>query len=258
MKPFRKFFLLLITGFLGTVVALAQNNDCPALVQQALQKADQFCQNTGRNQACYGHFAMSAEANPNAANFVFEQSGDVINLTDLKSLQLSPFVQDTGQWGVAIMQVQANLPETLPGQNVTLLLYGDTEITPDPNSPTPMQAFYLKTGIGLPGCAEAPRNGLLVQTPQGASTINLTINQVEVEMGSTVFFEAQAGREMKVRTVEGAARIENEFGVKTIPAGSETGFEIDEDLVPLSAPEDVIAYTTIFSAISGRKMRMIS
>jgi hypothetical protein len=31
-------------------------------------------------------------------------------------------------WGVALMRLQANIPETLPGQNVTFLLFGDVEI----------------------------------------------------------------------------------------------------------------------------------
>ena len=33
-----------------------------------------------------------------------------------------------GMWGVALLRVQANLPDTLPGQNVTMLLFGDVAI----------------------------------------------------------------------------------------------------------------------------------
>ena len=34
----------------------------------------------------------------------------------------------TGAWGVALMRIQANLPDTLPGQNVTMLIFGDVQI----------------------------------------------------------------------------------------------------------------------------------
>src|SRR5262249_19004022 len=49
---------------------------------------------------------------------------------------------------------------------------------------TPMQAFYLRTGIGEPECAEAPDNGLLVQGPENIN-INITVNGADIELGSS-------------------------------------------------------------------------
>lgn len=245
MVNLKKLLLLIFPCFLGAITVLAQGTDCPTIVQLALQKADQLCQNTGRNQACYGHFAMTAEAQADAADFTFNREGDLVDLFKLQSLQLSPMIEATGQWGVAVMRVQANLPDTLPGQNVTFLLFGDTEITvadPSASATAPMQAFYLRTGIGLPSCEEAPRDGLLVQTPENSGAINLVINEVQVELGSTVFFDARAGGEMNVRTVEGAVRIENEFGSKTMVAGTQSSISLAEDLTPLAMPEAVEAY----------------
>jgi hypothetical protein len=200
-------FTLLLT--LGAVRAAA--DACPQIVQTALDAADKFCQKTGRNQACYGHIAMLAEPQPGAPNFRFEQEGDIVNVSELKKLQLSSMDEENGEWGVALLRLQANLPDTLPGQNVTFLMFGDVEITdavePGDMSQHPMQAFYLRTGIGDSQCDEAPESGLLVQTPQGAGEIRLTINEVDVQLGSTVLFQGDPDSDgrMNVTTIEGAA-----------------------------------------------------
>ena len=39
-------------------------------------------------------------------------------------------LKTVGEWGVSLMQLQANLPDTLPGQNVTVLLFGDVTLQP--------------------------------------------------------------------------------------------------------------------------------
>jgi len=46
----------------------------------------------------------------------------------LHALKLELSDQVNGVWGLAVMQLQPNIPDTLPGQNVTFLLFGDTEI----------------------------------------------------------------------------------------------------------------------------------
>jgi hypothetical protein len=194
-----------------TLGAARAADACPQIVKTALDTADKFCQKTGRNQACYGHIAMEAEPQPGAPNFRFEQEGDIVNVSELKKLQLRSMDEASGEWGVALLRLQANLPDTLPGQNVTFLMFGDVEITdavePGDTGLRPMQAFYLRTGIGDSKCDEAPESGLLVQTPQGAGEIRLTINQVDVQLGSTVLFQGDPDSDgrMNVTTIEGAA-----------------------------------------------------
>jgi hypothetical protein len=69
----------------------------------------------------------------------------------------------------------------------------------------PLQAFYLRTGSGVPVCEEAPRNGVLVQTPED-TTVHFRINGVEVMVGSTAFFEEQDGA-LVVNTLEGMVTV---------------------------------------------------
>ena len=59
----------------------------------------------------------------------------------------------------------------------------------------PMQAFYFKTGITQTSCAEAPQDGILIQTPEGAGQINIRANDVDIQLGSTAYLQAQPERQ---------------------------------------------------------------
>jgi hypothetical protein len=107
---------------------LAQKVDCPNIVRNALKVADQFCENTRRNEACYGNIVLEAESQPGIQELRFKQPGDRVSVNTIKSLTLSPMDAANQIWGIALMRIQANLPDTLPGQNVTFLLFGNVEI----------------------------------------------------------------------------------------------------------------------------------
>ncbi|NWF71165.1 MAG: hypothetical protein HXY40_18945 [Chloroflexi bacterium] len=109
-------------------LALAQT-DCPALVEAALHTASAACADLGRNQACYGNVLLQATPRGDVPTFTFEQTGDIVNIADIDTLQLSSMSLSDGTWGVGLMKLQANLPDTVPGQNVTLLLFGDVQLT---------------------------------------------------------------------------------------------------------------------------------
>src|SRR5690606_35312981 len=119
-------------GFtLLTAVAVAQapvNDVCTTIVRSALQAANSACAGTGRNQVCYGNVLGEAIPAEGVSDLHFNDVGDIAPVTQIKALQLSPLNEAANQWGVALMQLQANLPDTLPGQNVTFLLFGDVTI----------------------------------------------------------------------------------------------------------------------------------
>lgn len=198
---------------LTPALVLAQT-DCPAIVQQAMSAVDSACQDTGRNEACYGNVQLTAQAQPGVSNFTFNQVGDIANVADIQSLRLNPMNTTAGTWGVAMLRLQTNLPDTLPGQNVTFLLFGDVQIDnavqPGDSQYNPMQAFYFKSGVGDAPCEDAPESGLMVQTPQGSGQVLFNINGVDIEMGSTVYFQSNTSgddSEFTVNTLEGAAYV---------------------------------------------------
>jgi hypothetical protein len=339
---------------LSVTQALAQGVDCPSIVQSALTATDQVCNSTGRNQACYGNLNLQAVPQPGVSDLNFSKPGDLVDVGKVESLNLSP-LDPTGQtWGVALMKLQANLPDTLPGQNVMFLLFGNVEIEnavqPATAQPTaaaepssavtlsasvngiapfmesltdtgttpkmlsngtkvtidgrysmaqmlhvqladgtggwvpaavltvkgdtstlpemnplegiapppateaapqqsPMQAFYFKTGANDAPCAEAPDSGILIQTPEGSGKINLTMNGVDIQLGSTAYVQAaqQASNtyQLDVNIVEGDGLVSSQGVTRDVPAGTRVSVPLKEEnnhLTTDGAPGDVEPY----------------
>lgn len=242
----RKLLASLVLLLLSLVI-IAQTEDCPAIVETALNAIDTLCEDAGRNQACYGNVAIETVFQSDVMDITFADVGDIVDMGAIQSMQLSPMDEDENKWGLALLRLQANIPDTVPGQNVTFLLFGDVEIT-DASEDfadtdlNPMQAFYLKTGIGDAGCEQAPESGLLVQTPDGVSEVAFNINGVDVAMGSTILFQAQPDEEMTISALEGSAMMELEGDIHTAIAGTELRVPIDRNFRPTGPPPPPEAY----------------
>jgi len=343
MRLIRKVYWSAFALFISaTATAAAQDATCPTIVQDALAATDSACVATGRNQACYGNIDLQAQPQPGVADFNFTKPGDLVDVAGVQTLNLSPLDQKKDTWGVALLKLQANLPDTLPGQNVTFLLFGDVEIQnavssnvdegsasvpagttlevtvssmsplmtslTNPNTAampkmlnagtkvtadgyfataqmlhvqlddgtqgwlmaamvkvngdvntlpamdmdgkvtsgggdtapapkqTPMQAFYFKSGSNDAPCDEAPDSGILIQTPEGAGKIELTINDAKIELGSTGYFQAQPGGDMTVTIVEGEGVVEADGTSLTVPAGSAATVPLDNNLKASGPP----------------------
>jgi uncharacterized protein YgiM (DUF1202 family) len=115
------------------VHVMAQSGDCPDLVSNALTSTERSCSDVTRNQACYGNFNLDVEAQDGAPAFEFEQVGDTTDLTNIQSMQLEPMDVSEGVWGIALLRVEANLPDDEAVQTVTILIFGDVEITNEAN-----------------------------------------------------------------------------------------------------------------------------
>lgn len=306
---------------------LSEGFQCPVIVQNAWDATDALCADTGRNQACYGHVLLDAQAQVGVTSFAFDQEGDQVNVADMQSLRLSAMDSTTGVWGVALMRLQANLPASQADQNATLLLFGDVklesaasevpEITvtaaakernvnvrqlpyldawvmdslspgqtavatgrledsswlrvqmPDsgvtgwvfspllasdepveslavvgPSEPYygPMQAFMFESGRDDALCPEAPNSGLLIQTPEGVGKVTLLINEVDIQLGSTVYFQAQPNGEMVVVVVEGSARVQVGTVVRYVVPGGLVRVPLGSDGRPSGPPGQIEPY----------------
>lgn len=206
--------------FLTMTSVYAQTDTCPAEVDTALSLAADVCEALGRNQVCYGHRLTDVELHDGSAPF--REAGDIIALGDVMTLRTYPLSLETYDWGIAIFRVQANLPETLPGQNVTLVAFGEAEISPQPDTRTdysgPMQVFQLRTGIGDITCRHVPVGGVLVQAPSDRA-VNLLINGFELRVGSTALLTAVEPDELTVATLDGNVRVTADGVEQDVPAG---------------------------------------
>ena len=258
--------------------------NCPNIVKAALAVTNNQCARTGRNKACYGNNSATVEPQAGVTNLNFSNPGDIADLQAIRTLHLSGMDAATNQWGVALMRIQADLPDTSPQDNVTLLLFGNVDLTdasPQASAvrPTqtaellngqlsatpsetvlltatpaaesnatvtaepspayiykPMQAFYFKSGAGTSPCAEAPPDGILIQSPRGKQKVELSVDGVRLQLGSTVFLTAQPSGELVVKTIEGSVQVEAAGKQVTIPAGTQSAVKLDSNLNVTGAP----------------------
>ncbi|MDX2159739.1 MAG: LysM domain-containing protein [bacterium] len=177
---------------------------CAAQAREALERASTACSGSalGRNQACYGNALIDVELRPDVEpdTITFASTGDVASLLSFQRISTAPYQVDTGEWGIALIKAQANLPDSLPGQNATFLLYGDSTLT----SPLPtLRAFSIETRVGSVLCEALPDSALIIQTPENQQ-IALNINGADVILGSTAHITASQDDDMIVRLLEGS------------------------------------------------------
>jgi hypothetical protein len=251
--------LALVLLMVAPVIGWAQA-ECSAWVDQAVAASQAGCQQLGRNQVCYGNVAMEVEMQADAAPIRFEQVGDVAEVNSVKRMILSPLEPLAERWGVAIMKLQANIPNTLPGQNVTFVLFGGVEVTNavDPHMPgeqTPMQAFVLRQTVQSTRCDSVPADGMLVQTPQGVRNVSFQVNGIDIQAGSTVNF--QPGERLKISTLEGAAYARSGGGTQVIVAGTTVSVPLDEAGIANAAPGLPEAYTEAFGRLDALPLALL-
>jgi LysM repeat protein len=236
-------FPLLIAGFVMLTalrpsveaVAVAQTDAlCQRLVTEALASAATSCDGLGRNQACYGNSSVETELNPNF-DVRFAQAGDTTVLSSLARIGTAPFNSVTGDWGIALLRAQANLPDALPGQNVTFLLFGDTSLA---NPTADMRAVRLSTSLTEDvNCDETPPSGLLVQAPRGTQ-VTLTLNGADIILGSTAYITAEFP-EMRVATADGVVVV-SAFGfIRVIQPGEQVFLPMNEEGDVSGGPSEV-------------------
>ncbi len=127
---------------------------CPTLVKQALEALGPNCSGLGRNTACYGFNKVGATFSEAVADDFFTKPSDQAGLSTVASLSTAPLDTKLNEWGVAVMSVQANIPDSLPGQSVRFILLGNAEMenaVPPPDAqPTPQPiTVTVTTGANI-------------------------------------------------------------------------------------------------------------
>jgi|GEM_PF-2588318 len=106
----------------------------------------------------------------------------------------------------------------------------------------PMQAFTFTSGKDDSPCEEAPESGITIQTPKGKGQISLLINEVNVQIGSTTFIQAQPGGQMRINTLEGHLIVSSDGETRLLPPGTMLDVPLDEDGNADGPPSDPEPY----------------
>lgn len=209
--------------------------NCQGLVSRALEVSDSNCQTIGNNQICYGNVEIAAEL-IQGANLSFDQAGDSIPINSLEKIITSPLDLERNVWGVAVLKLQANLPGTVPGQNVTFLIFGDTAIA---NASGDMSSFYFTTGLTGVTCNEIDFDGLLIEMPDGAG-FTFQANGVEFTLQGNSVLEAQPNGEMTITMLDGTGQMVSDGQIVELGPGSSASVPLGEDLQPSGPISDPV------------------
>jgi|GEM_PF-2566575 hypothetical protein len=215
----------IIKVLMFTIVSLcfafssAAQGSCAPFVQQALGMAGSSCGTVPLNAACYGFYQVNATA---STPITFAQPADIVDLAMLQNLTTFGYNPGANTWGIAVLRLQANIPNTLPGQAVSMVLLGDAALA---NGTAGSSAFVVTTGIGQPSCQQIPPASITVQGPQNLH-VNLNVNGADIGFGSSVNIRQTSEDEMQIATLDGRVTIDDEV---IIPVGFKRTAELGDD-----------------------------
>jgi hypothetical protein len=186
-----------------TATALSQRNaSCQILIDKAIQASDSYCGETNSNNVCYGNTTIQAELAPGATRR-FSERGDIISVDELRRLSAAPLNLENDEWGIAVFKVIANLPRSLPGETITMVVFGNTTLDKQSGG---LESFYFYSELGQIACEAVPSDGLMLTSPTG-SGLRINVNGTELTLKGNANLKAVKNGEMEVSLFSGSGRI---------------------------------------------------
>ena len=224
-----------------TATAIAEKNaSCEVLIQRAIQASGDYCGNTGSNNACYGNTTIKADLAP-ASTQRFSERGDIVAVKELSRLTAAPLNLDTNEWGIAVFKLIANLPRSLPGETVTMVVFGNTTLDNASGNSDSLESFYFSSELGQIVCEKVPFDGLIINSPDGGG-IYFKVNGTELTLTGTAGIKAIRNGEMEISVYKGSARIVSNGEEQYVGAGHKSSVVLggengSEAISAPSAPE---------------------
>jgi hypothetical protein len=222
-----------------TATAMAERNaSCQALIDRTIQASDNYCDDTNSNTACYGNNTLKAELAPNAAQR-FSERGDIIAVTDLRRLSASPLNLENNEWGIAVFKVVANLPRSLPGETVTMVVFGNATLENQSGESDNLESFYFSSELGQIICEKIPFDGLMITSPDGGG-VRFAINGTELTLMGNASIKAVRNGEMEVSVYKGSARLVSNGQEQYVGAGQSSTVQLggENGTQSISAPSE--------------------
>ncbi|HEY3310850.1 MAG TPA: hypothetical protein VGK00_04345 [Anaerolineales bacterium] len=232
------------SGFMGAKTPtpeIAQSNkkSCQDLIEQAIRISNDHCDRIGPNQVCYGNITIKADLLPSAQQ-KFTSAGDMVDIQNVQKLYTTPLDLQKKEWGIAVLNIIANLPRSLPGEAVKMVVFGNTTL--GTNEGTDIQSFYFSSELGQIVCDKVPFDGIMISMPDGTG-VKLIINGSELMLRGNASLSAVQNSNMNITLFSGTASITADgqtmyFGagqMVQVPLGGATGTD------PVGPPSDPVA-----------------
>jgi|SRR5688572_5807403 len=205
-----------------TATALSERNaSCQVLINKAIQSSDSYCGETNSNNVCYGNTTIQAELAPGATQR-FSERGDIVAVDELRRLSAAPLNLENDEWGIAVFKVIANLPRSLPGETITMVVFGNTTLDKESGG---LESFYFFSELGQIACEAVPSDGLMLTSPDG-SGLRINVNGTELTLKGNANLKAVKNGEMEVSLFSGSGRIVSNGQEQYFGAGQMVSVEL--------------------------------
>lgn len=101
---------------------------CPEVVSTAVELLGDSCNALSTNTACYGYELVNTSFADEVPENYFTNPSDRAELSRINSIETTALDLDNSTWGLAVLNAQANVPNTLPGQGVMFILMGESRV----------------------------------------------------------------------------------------------------------------------------------
>lgn len=226
---FRAGYIPAVVSFNLTATSVAKKNaSCQVLIERAIRISQDSCNQIDSNKVCYGNDTISADLVPGTTQKL-AMRGDIVDVEKVLRISASPLKLDSEEWGIAIMKVIANLPRSLPGQTVTMIVFGNTTLS---NQSQHLESFFFSSELGQIVCEKVPDDGVMINIPKD-SGVRFVVNGADLTLTGDASIQAHKNEKMEVSLYEGTARLEANgeavyFGAGQqveVPLGGENGTE---------------------------------
>lgn len=228
--------LLFSSSMTRTAVA-AENASCQLLIEKAMEASAAYCSQVDSNTACYGNNTLRADLVPGTTDR-FDERGDIVGVDKLQRIVASPLKPESDEWGIAVLKVLANLPRSLPGQTVTMVVFGNTTLD---NKSGNLESFFFSSELGQIRCEKVPEDGIMISVPDGEG-VSFMVNGSELTLMGDASITAIKNGEMEVNLYEGAGRIVSDGQEEYFEAGEQVSVDLggENGTDSISVPSEAV------------------
>jgi hypothetical protein len=204
--------------------AFAQDS-CSPIIDQ-LRSAIASCSRINSNSACYGN----APAFVSPLDVDFDAPGEQQLVTALEVIETSP---DAGAVLMLLHLAGTESP-------IKVILFGGSELT---QQSAAGNIFTMQGGAGGELCPQSP-SGMVVRTESGEQGI-LTVNGVEIQLGSAAYIAMTDDDSMVIANLEGEVTVTIDGQSQEIPVGYES------QIIQIGIGQPVFAGPPVPSSLYG-------
>ena len=120
--------MCVLVSLASVVTLVAQAQTCSETVERAFTALQEQCIGLERDSLCYGHARVEASFAADAFAVEFANKGARASTAGVAGVATGALNVQQGQWGVAVMNLGANLPQTYEGPGVIVMLAGEAAV----------------------------------------------------------------------------------------------------------------------------------